>query len=80
MVQHEDMLQSRCATKHLYCFCCHSYIKGLLGGPTPAEHEALKQEKEDLKQQLATARQQLEESQAKVGCSCCFASHQSNQA
>ncbi len=36
-----------------------SYIKGLLGGPTLAEYDALKQEKEDLKQQL-------EDLQAKV--------------
>ena len=61
-------------TKHLACFCCYSYIKGLLGGPTPAEHEALKQEKEDLKQQLATTKQQLEDLQANVGRPCCFAS------
>lgn len=44
----------------------HSYIKGLLGGPTPAEYEALKQEKDDLKQQLGTVKQQLEDLQAKV--------------
>lgn len=41
------------------------YIKGLLGGPTPTEYEALKQEKEDLKQQLALNRKQLEDVQAK---------------
>ncbi|KAL0049670.1 hypothetical protein WJX82_007224 [Trebouxia sp. C0006] len=38
------------------------YIKGLLGGPTLAEYDALKQEKEDLKQQL-------EDLQAKVASS-----------
>ncbi len=43
-----------------------SYIKGLLGGPTPAEYDALKQEKEDLKQQLESAKKQLEDLQAKV--------------
>ncbi len=43
-----------------------SYIKGLLGGPTPAEYDALKQEKEDLKQQLEATKKQLEDLQAKV--------------
>ena len=43
-----------------------SYIKGLLGGPTPAEYDALKQEKEDLKQQLESTKKQLEDLQAKV--------------
>lgn len=47
--------------------CCYgSYIKGLLGGPTPAEYDALKQETEDLKQQLESAKKQLEDLQAKV--------------
>ena len=47
---------------------CHkcSYIKGLLGGPTPAEFESLKQEKEDLKQQLEATKKQLEELQVSV--------------
>lgn len=43
-----------------------SYIKGLLGGPTPAEYDALKQEKEDLRQQLESTKKQLEDLQAKV--------------
>ncbi len=43
-----------------------SYIKGLLGGPTPAEYDALKQEKENLKQQLESTKKQLEDLQAKV--------------
>ena len=48
--------------------CCHecSYIKGLLGGPTPAEFESFKQEKEDLKQQLEVTKKQLEELQVSV--------------
>ena len=59
-------------------FCCHSYIKGLLGGPTPAEHETLRQENEDLKQQLGTLKQQLEDMQAKVQWPCCIAVLQIN--
>lgn len=43
-----------------------SYIKGLLGGPTPSEYDALKQEKEELKQQLEATKKQLEDLQAKV--------------
>ena len=43
-----------------------SYIKGLLGGPTPAEYDTLRQEKDDLKQQLEATKKQLEELQAKV--------------
>ncbi len=67
------------ATVHrgLSCLCVYfpvkltilvdfSYIKGLLGGPTPAEYDALKQEKEDLKQQLESIKKQLEDLQAKV--------------
>lgn len=60
-----------CQTLTLILFVCCSYIKGLLGGPTPAEYEALKQEKEDLQQQLGTVKQQLEEMQAKVHCPKC---------
>ena len=58
--------------------CC-SYIKGLLGGPTPAEHEALTQERDDLKQQLSTMKQQLEDLQGKVHCLIrdCFPSNKS---
>ncbi|KAL0034159.1 hypothetical protein WJX77_000947 [Trebouxia sp. C0004] len=41
------------------------YIKGLLGGPTPAEYDALKHEKEGLKQQLESTKKQLEDLQAK---------------
>lgn len=40
-----------------------SYIKGLLGGPTPAEYDVLKQENEELKQQLEDTKKQLEELQ-----------------
>ena len=40
-----------------------SYIKGLLGGPTPAEYDVLKQENEELKQQLDDTKKQLEELQ-----------------
>lgn len=60
------MIRTSCAVIHEFCCYCNSYIKGLLGGPTPAEYEALKQEKEDLKQQLALTRKQLEDVQAKV--------------
>ena len=60
------MIRTSCAVLHEFCCCCNSYIKGLLGGPTPTEYEALKQEKEDLKQQLALNRKQLEDVQAKV--------------
>lgn len=62
-------IQPSCITCKLYLAaplsngpvsCCHCYNKGLLGGPTPAEHEKLIQQKEDLKQQL-------EDMQAEVG-------------
>lgn len=45
---------------------CYRYIKGLLGGPTPAEYETLKQEKEDLQQQLDACKKKVEELQSQV--------------
>ncbi len=36
-----------------------SYIKGCLGGPTPAEFEALQAERDTLKRELEEARAQL---------------------
>jgi len=41
-------------------------MKTCLGGPTPAEHEALLAERELLKRELSDARQQIEELQLKV--------------
>lgn len=38
-----------------------SYMKVCLGGPTPAEHEALVAERDLLKKELSDARQQIEE-------------------
>ena len=45
---------------------CHSYIKTCLGGPTPAEYEALLAERELLKKELSDARQRIEELQQQV--------------
>lgn len=44
-----------------------SYIKACLGGPTPAEHEAVLAENEALKGELAGARAELAALQSKVG-------------
>lgn len=44
----------------------HSYVKVCLGGPTPADYEALLAERELLKKELSDARQQLEELRLKV--------------
>lgn len=44
----------------------HSYVKVCLGGPTPADFEALLAERELLKKELSDARQQLEELRLKV--------------
>jgi hypothetical protein len=49
----------------LFCICC-SYVKACLGGPTPAEYDALVAERESLKKELEDARQQIAELQAKV--------------
>ena len=43
-----------------------SYIKGLLGAPTPAEFNALKSENEVLQKQLQDAQNQVQELAAKV--------------
>ena len=43
-----------------------SYIKGLLGAPTPAEFNALKSENEALQKQLQDAQNQVQELAAKV--------------
>lgn len=43
-----------------------SYIKGLLGAPTPAEFNALKSENEVLQKQLQDAQIQMQELAAKV--------------
>ena len=43
-----------------------SYIKGLLGAPTPAEFNALKSENEALQKQLQDAQTQMQELAAKV--------------
>jgi hypothetical protein len=45
--------------------CC-SYVKACLGGPTPAEYDALIAERESLKKELEDARQQIAELQAKA--------------
>ncbi|WIA08318.1 hypothetical protein OEZ86_010926 [Tetradesmus obliquus] len=42
------------------------YVKACLGGPTPAEYDALIAERESLKKELEDARQQIAELQAKV--------------
>lgn len=47
---------------HVAC-AVRSYIKTCLGGPTPAEYEALLAERELLKKELSAARQQIEELQ-----------------
>ena len=43
-----------------------SYIKGLLGAPTPAEFNALKSENEALQKQLQDAQIQVQELASKV--------------
>lgn len=43
-----------------------SYVKACLGGPTPAEYDALLAERESLKRELEDARQQIADLQAKV--------------
>ena len=51
-----------------------SYIKTCLGGPTPAEHEAVLAENEALKAELADARAEVAALQAKVrACTCAAA-------
>ncbi|KAF6263168.1 hypothetical protein COO60DRAFT_511621 [Scenedesmus sp. NREL 46B-D3] len=42
------------------------YVKACLGGPTPADYDALIAERESLKKELEDARQQIAELQAKV--------------
>ncbi len=49
---------------------CYSYLKGLLGAPTPSEFEALQAEKDSLQKQLEEATKQIEELTAKVGHCC----------
>lgn len=51
----------------LFLAAC-SYMKVCLGGPTPADYEALIAERELLKRELSDARQQIDELQGKVWC------------
>ncbi len=46
--------------------CPCSYIKASLGGPTPAEYETLRAERDALASDLALAQQTIAELQAKV--------------
>lgn len=50
--------------------CTYSYVKGLLGAPTPAEYEAVQAEKASLQRQLEEANKKIEELTAKVGNRC----------
>ena len=50
--------------------CTCSYIKALLGGPTPAEYDTLQQETDDLRQQLESAKKQIEDLQASPVLTC----------
>lgn len=55
--------------------CTCSYIKALLGGPTPAEYDTLKQETDDLRQQLESAKKEIEDLKASlvtVQCRSCY--------
>lgn len=60
--RHASQLLVLCASLH----AAHSYMKQCMGGPTPAEYEALLAERELLKKELSDARMQIEELQLKV--------------
>jgi hypothetical protein len=55
------------APYQLSCVC--SFIKASLGGPTPAEYETLRAERDALASELTIAKQTIAELQAKVSTS-----------